>query len=59
MHLSNGDYILIGPEKFIDIRISRMRDNELWYLSRKPGSKPVKSRMNACTKAPQFQNRAC
>lgn len=42
MHLSNGDYILIGPEKFTDIRTSRMRDNELWYLSAKPGSKPVK-----------------
>ncbi len=42
MHLSNGDYVLIGAEKFTDIRTSRGRDNELWYLSRKPGSKPVK-----------------
>jgi hypothetical protein len=42
MHLSNGDYILIGAEKFTDIRTSRSRDNELWYLSRKPGSKPVR-----------------
>ena len=42
MHLSNGDYILIGPEKFIDIRTSRLRDNELWYLSKKPGSKPLR-----------------
>ena len=42
MHLSNGDYILIGPEKFEDIRISRSRDNELWYLSKVPGSKPIK-----------------
>jgi len=42
MHLSNGDYILIGAEKFTDIRTSRGRDNELWYLSRKAGSKPVK-----------------
>jgi hypothetical protein len=42
MHLANGDYILIGPEKFQDIRISRSRDNELWYLSKVPGSKPVK-----------------
>lgn len=42
MHLSNGDYILIGAEKFTDIRTSRGRDNELWYLSRKPGSKPVR-----------------
>src|SRR5205814_710869 len=42
MHLSNGDYILIGPEKFIDPGISRERDNELWYLSSKPGSKPMR-----------------
>lgn len=42
MHLSNGDYILIGPEKFVDTRTSRARDNELWYLSSKPGSKPVR-----------------
>ena len=42
MHLSNGDYILIGPEKFTDIRSSRLRDNELWYLGNKPGAKPVK-----------------
>jgi hypothetical protein len=42
MHLSNGDYILIGPEKFIDTHISRERDNELWYLSAKPGSKPIR-----------------
>lgn len=40
MHLSNGDYILIGPEKFTDVSTSRDRDNELWYLSSKPGSKP-------------------
>jgi hypothetical protein len=42
MHLSNGDYLLIGPDHFENIRISRSRDNELWYLSRIPGSKPVK-----------------
>jgi len=42
MHFSNGDYLLIGPEKFADIRTSRGRDNELWYLSRKKGSKPVR-----------------
>lgn len=42
MHLSNGDYILIGPEKFINPDLSRDRDNELWYLSSKPGSKPVR-----------------
>ena len=42
MHLANGDYILIGPEKFIDPNTSRERDNELWYLSSKPGSKPIR-----------------
>ena len=42
MHLITGDYILIGPEKFTDIHISRERDNELWFLSKQPGSKPVR-----------------
>ena len=42
MHLVSGDYILIGPDHFEDIRTSRARDNELWYLSKTPGSKPVK-----------------
>jgi len=42
MHLVTGDYLLIGPERFQDIRISRSRDNELWFLSRQPGSKPVR-----------------
>ncbi len=41
MHFSNGDYLLIGPAKFTDIHTSRTRDNELWYLSKKPGSKPI------------------
>ena len=35
MHLSTGDYLLIGPDHFEDIRISRSRDNELWFLSKK------------------------
>jgi GH43 family beta-xylosidase len=42
MHLASGDYILIGPEKFEDIHVSRTRDNELWFLSKKKGSMPVK-----------------
>ncbi len=43
MHLSDGNYLLVGAERFIDIHTSRRRDNELWYLSRQPGSsKPVK-----------------
>ena len=42
MHLASGDYILIGAEKFTDIRTSRGRDNELWFLSKKAGAKPVR-----------------
>jgi hypothetical protein len=42
MHLADGNYILIGPERFSDIHSSRSRDNELWFLSKEPGSKPVK-----------------
>jgi len=42
MHLSTGDYILIGPDHFEDIRVSRTRDNELWFLSQERGSKPIK-----------------
>jgi hypothetical protein len=42
MHLSNGDYLLIGPERFIDLRQGRHRDNELWLLRRASGAKPVK-----------------
>jgi hypothetical protein len=42
MHLPSSDYLLIGPEHFVDLGRSRSRDNELWFLSRKPGSRPVK-----------------
>lgn len=42
MHLANGDYILIGPDHFENISLSRDRDNELWYLSKERGSKPFK-----------------
>jgi hypothetical protein len=42
MHLVSGDYILIGPDHFEDIRVSRTRDNELWFLGKARGSKPVK-----------------
>jgi len=42
MHLASGDYILIGPDHFEDIRVSRTRDNELWFLAKARGSKPVK-----------------
>jgi hypothetical protein len=40
MHLPSGDYILIGPARFTDIHASRTADNELWFLSKKPGSLP-------------------
>jgi hypothetical protein len=42
MQLVSGDYILIGPEKFEDLHVSRTRDNELWFLSKQPGSMPVR-----------------
>jgi len=42
MHLRTGDYILIGPDHFENIQVSRSRDNELWFLSRERGAKPVK-----------------
>ena len=42
MHLATGDYILIGPDHFENINISRTRDNELWWLGRTPGAKPMK-----------------
>jgi WD40-like Beta Propeller Repeat len=42
MHLANGDYILIGPDHFENISLSRDRDNELWYLKKERGSKPTK-----------------
>src|SRR5689334_23388895 len=42
MHLVTGDYILIGPDHFENIHVSRARDNELWFLSRERGSRPIK-----------------
>lgn len=42
MHLVTGDYILIGPDHFEDIHTSRSRDNELWFLSKERGAKPVR-----------------
>lgn len=42
MHLVTGDYILMGPDHFENIHVSRTRDNELWFLSKERGSKPVK-----------------
>jgi hypothetical protein len=42
MHLVTGDYILIGPGRFEDIHTSRSRDNELWFLGKERGARPVK-----------------
>ncbi len=42
MHLSSGDYLLIGPERFKDLKTSRGNENELWLLRQAPGSRPVK-----------------
>ena len=42
MHLITGDYLLIGPDHFENINVSRARDNELWFLSKERGSRPVK-----------------
>ena len=42
MHLVTGDYILIGPDHFESVSLSRTRDNELWFLSKEPGAKPVR-----------------
>ncbi|HEX4808292.1 MAG TPA: hypothetical protein VH325_05150 [Bryobacteraceae bacterium] len=41
MHLPSGDYILIGPARFTDVHTSRTNDNELWFLSKEPGSRPL------------------
>ncbi len=42
LHLRTGDYILIGPERFKELFTSRRVENELWFLSKEPGSKPVR-----------------
>src|SRR4051812_38307367 len=41
MHLVTGDYLLIGPAKFENSQASK-RNNDLWFLSREPGSTPAK-----------------
>lgn len=41
MHLSNGDYLLIGPDKFENSTVSR-RNTDVWYLSKEKNSKPMK-----------------
>jgi len=39
-YLVNGDYLINGPEKFQDIRVSRRQDSELWIL-RRDGKLPL------------------
>ena len=41
MHLSNGDYLLVGPDHFENAQVSK-NQSELWWLDKKKGSKPVK-----------------
>src|SRR5256884_9226715 len=41
MPLVTGDYILIGPDHFETIRVSRTRANKLWFLTRDAGSQPT------------------
>jgi hypothetical protein len=42
MHVVTGDYVVIGPDHFENVHTSRTRDNELWFLGKEPGSKPMK-----------------
>lgn len=42
MHLANGDFLLMGPDHFEDVNVSRLRDSELWYLKNERGAKPIK-----------------
>ena len=41
MHLATGDYLLIGPDHFEDVQVSK-RNSDLWFLSKEPGARPVK-----------------
>jgi len=41
VHLSNGDYLLVGPEHFENAQAAK-GSSELWYLNKKKGSKPLK-----------------
>lgn len=42
MNLSNGDFLLMGPDHFENVNISRLKDSELWYLKNERGARPVK-----------------
>jgi len=42
MHMPQGGYLLIGPEKYKDVETSRRAEAEMWYFQGIPGSKPVR-----------------
>jgi hypothetical protein len=41
MHLPNGDYLLIGPERFESATTSR-KNADIWYLNKQKGAVPQK-----------------
>ena len=41
MHLSNSDYLLIGPDHF-ENPVASKKNADVWYLSRTQGAKPVR-----------------
>ena len=41
MHLPNGDYLLIGPDRFVNASASR-KDADVWYLNKQKGAVPQK-----------------
>ena len=41
-YLPSGDYILIGPKNSSDQESARWNDSEIWFLSSKPGSGPIR-----------------
>ncbi len=41
MHLSNGDYLLIGPDHF-ENAVASKKDADVWYLSKEQNARPVK-----------------
>lgn len=41
MHLPNGDYLLMGPERFESVTASR-KNADVWYLNKRKGAVPQK-----------------
>jgi len=50
MHLVTGDYLLIGPPHIFvdDLGRGRGEENQLWFMSQKPGSKPIELGVKNC-----------